>query len=212
MIIFVIRTLLIYWLVIFSMRMMGKRQLGELQPSELVTTFLISNLASICIEDTTQPLASSVLPVLIIMAVEIFNSALCYRFPSYSRFIEGKPVPVIRRGKVEQSALASLRISGEDLLCALRAQSVFDPQEVFLALVETNGTLAVYPASSKDQPQPMLPLVIGGRIQGENLHLLERNRSWLEGYLEKHHLELEKVFLLLDDGKNQLCIRKEKEV
>ncbi len=212
MIIFVIRTLLIYWLVIFSMRMMGKRQLGELQPSELVTTFLISNLASICIEDTTQPLASSVLPVLIIMAVEIFNSALCYRFPSYSRFLEGKPVPVIRRGKVDQSALASLRISGEDLLCALRAQSVFDPQEVFLALVETNGTLAVYPASSKDQPQPMLPLVIGGRIQGENLHLLERNRSWLDGYLEKHHLELEKVFLLLDDGKNQLCIRKEKDV
>lgn len=212
MIIFVIRTLLIYWLVIFSMRMMGKRQLGELQPSELVTTFLISNLASICIEDTTQPLASSVLPVLIIMAVEIFNSALCYRFPSYSRFLEGKPVPVIRRGKVDQSALASLRISGEDLLCALRAQSVFDPQEVFLALVETNGTLAVYSAPSKDQPQPMLPLVIGGRIQGENLHLLERNRSWLDGYLEKHHLELEKVFLLLDDGKNQLCIRKEKDV
>ena len=212
MIIFVIRTLLIYWLVIFSMRMMGKRQLGELQPSELVTTFLISNLASICIEDTTQPLASSVLPVLIIMAVEIFNSALCYRFPSYSRFLVGKPVPVIRRGKVDQSALASLRISGEDLLCALRAQSVFDPQEVFLALVETNGTLAVYPASSKDQPQPMLPLVIGGRIQGENLHLLERNRSWLEGYLEKHHLELEKVFLLLDDGKIQLCKQKEKEV
>lgn len=209
MIIFVIRTLLIYWLVIFSMRMMGKRQLGELQPSELVTTFLISNLASICIEDTTQPLASSVLPVLIIMAVEIFNSALCYRFPSYSRFLEGKPVPVIRRGKVDQSALASLRISGEDLLCALRAQSVFDPQEVFLALVETNGTLAVYPAPSRNQPQPMLPLVIDGRIQGENLNLLERDRSWLEEYLKKHHLVLEKVFLLLDDGKTQLCVRKE---
>lgn len=212
MIIFVIRTLLIYWLVIFSMRMMGKRQLGELQPSELVTTFLISNLASICIEDTTQPLASSVLPVLIIMAVEIFNSALCYRFPSYSRFLEGKPVPVIRRGKVDQSALASLRISGEDLLCALRAQSVFDPQEVFLALVETNGTLAVYPAPSQSQSQPMLPLVIAGRIQGENLNLLERDRSWLEEYLKKHHLDLEKVFLLLDDGKNQLCVRKENGV
>lgn len=212
MIIFVIRTLLIYWLVIFSMRMMGKRQLGELQPSELVTTFLISNLASICIEDTTQPLASSVLPVLIIMAVEIFNSALCYRFPSYSRFLEGKPVPVIRRGKVDQSALASLRISGEDLLCALRAQSVFDPQEVFLALVETNGTLAVYPAPSRRQPQPMLPLVIDGRIQGENLNLLERDRSWLEEYLKKHHLVLEKVFLLLDDGKTQLCVRKENSI
>ncbi len=45
-----LRTLLVYLTTIGAMRLMGKRQLGELQPSELVTTILISNLASISIE------------------------------------------------------------------------------------------------------------------------------------------------------------------
>ena len=44
----VLHTVIIYAVVIFAMRLMGKRQLGELQPSELVTTFMISNVASIC--------------------------------------------------------------------------------------------------------------------------------------------------------------------
>lgn len=209
MIIFAVRTLLIYFLVIFGMRLMGKRQLGELQPSELVTTFLISNLASICIEDTAQPLAASVLPVLIIMAVEIFNSALCYRFPGYSRLLEGKPVAVIRRGKVDQKALASLRISGEDLMAALRGQNVFDPGESFLALVETDGSLSTYPAPQPGQPQPVLPLIVDGRIVWENLELLGLDQVWLNKYLEEHHLTLNKIFLLLGDSRNQSCTKKE---
>ena len=56
----VVRTALIYVLVIGTMRLMGKRQLGELQPSELVSTILISNLASISIESTELPLSASI--------------------------------------------------------------------------------------------------------------------------------------------------------
>ena len=42
-----IRALILYFVVIFSVRLMGKRQLGELQPSELVITILISNIATL---------------------------------------------------------------------------------------------------------------------------------------------------------------------
>lgn len=209
MIIFAVRTLLIYCLVILGMRLMGKRQLGELQPTELVTTFLISNLASICIEDTAQPLVASILPVLIIVAVEIFNSALCYRFPSYARILEGKPVAVIRRGQVDQKALASLRISGEDLMAALRGQNIFDPEESYLALVETNGSLSIYPASQTDTDQPVLPLVVDGRVIWENLKLLGLDKEWLDQYLQDHALALKQIFLLLGNSSRQSCIKKE---
>lgn len=212
MIIFAVRTLLIYFLVILCMRLMGKRQVGELQPTELVTTFLISNLASICIEDTAQPLAASVLPVLIIVAVEIFNSALCYRFPAYSRLLEGKPVAVIRRGQVDQKALARLRISPEDLLCALRAQQVFSPQQAFLALVETDGTLAVFPAPDQAGSPPMVPLVVGGELLKDNMTLMNRDLSWLQDFLDRKGITREQVLFLLDDGNRQLCIQKEERI
>ena len=77
MAILLFRTLLVYVLIIGAMRLMGKKQLGELQPSELVSTILISNLASISIESPELPLIGSVVPVFIIVATEILLSALC---------------------------------------------------------------------------------------------------------------------------------------
>ena len=76
MAILLFRTLLVYVLIIGAMRLMGKKQLGELQPSELVSTILISNLASISIESPELPLIGSVVPVFIIVATEILLSAL----------------------------------------------------------------------------------------------------------------------------------------
>ena len=55
----IVRTVLIYLCVLFAMRLMGKRQLGELQPEELVSTILISNLASISIESEEVPVPAS---------------------------------------------------------------------------------------------------------------------------------------------------------
>ena len=60
----IFRTLLIYLCVLFAMRLMGKRQLGELQPEELVSTILISNLASISIESEEVPVTASLIPLL----------------------------------------------------------------------------------------------------------------------------------------------------
>ena len=61
-----IRAILLYLLIICTMRLMGKRQLGELQPAELVTTILISNIASLPIEDTAIPMAAGAVPIIVI--------------------------------------------------------------------------------------------------------------------------------------------------
>ena len=92
----VLHTVIIYAVVIFAMRLMGKRQLGELQPSELVTTFMISNVASICIDEPDLPLLSSLVPILLIAALEILNSTAAYYLPGYAALLFGRPVTVIQ--------------------------------------------------------------------------------------------------------------------
>ena len=72
----VIRTVIIYVLLSFSLRIMGKRQLGELDVSELVSTLLISEIASIPIDDPDLPLLNAIIPILFILSVEILLSAL----------------------------------------------------------------------------------------------------------------------------------------
>ena len=67
MIITLIRAAILYFLIVFSVRIMGKRQIGELQPSELVITILISEIAAIPMQDNGAPLINSVIPVLLLI-------------------------------------------------------------------------------------------------------------------------------------------------
>ena len=113
MLVLVLRTLMIYLLIVAAMRLMGKRQLGELQPSELVSTILISNLASISIESPEVPLAASLAPVCLIVVLELFSSALCYMSPTAAKLLSGTPVAVIRGGKIDQKTLRELRFSAK---------------------------------------------------------------------------------------------------
>ncbi|MFR6699091.1 MAG: hypothetical protein ACLUSW_08275 [Faecalibacterium sp.] len=85
------RTIIIYLCVLFAMRLMGKRQLGELQPEELVSTILISNLASISIESEEVPITSSLIPLFLIAALELLGSVLSFRSQKFFNFLSGRP-------------------------------------------------------------------------------------------------------------------------
>ena len=57
-----IRTIILYIILIITIRIMGKKQVGELEPAELVVVFLLSELASIPMQDMNLPLMSSIVP------------------------------------------------------------------------------------------------------------------------------------------------------
>ncbi|MBQ1601875.1 MAG: DUF421 domain-containing protein, partial [Ruminococcus sp.] len=76
MFIAVIRTVILYVFVILAIRLMGKRQISDMQPSELVVTLVVSDIASLPMQNTSQPLLSGVIPVLVLVSLEIAASAL----------------------------------------------------------------------------------------------------------------------------------------
>ena len=76
-----IRTFIIYISLIAVMRIMGKRQLGELEISDLVTTFLISEIASLPITDTEIPLSHAIIPIIVLLSLEVSISTLLSKFP-----------------------------------------------------------------------------------------------------------------------------------
>ena len=147
-----IRSLILYVLVIFAVRLMGKRQLGELQPSELVITILVSNIATLPIEDVNIPVLVGITPIFAMVCFEVTVSWLCLRFPTVRRFISGSPKIVIRGGRIDRQAMADLRFSVDDLMMALRGSEVFDLAEVQYAIVETTGSMSVMRKPSADTP------------------------------------------------------------
>jgi len=108
MIISLIRTFLLYLVIIFAVRLMGKRQISELQTSELVVTLLISDIASIPMQNTGQPLVSGLVPIFMLVAIEIILSVLMLKSGRFRKVICGRPIVVINDGKISPKALRPL--------------------------------------------------------------------------------------------------------
>ena len=154
----ILRTTLVYALVVLAVRLMGKRQIGELQPSELVITILISEVAAIPIQDNSLPLITAIIPVMILICLEIFFSVMNMKSMTMRNVFSGKAVIVIKNGEIDQKKMKSLRFTIDDLLAALRQQEVFDIDEVDTAIVETNGQLTVYPKANSQPLTQKIPL------------------------------------------------------
>lgn len=138
-----IRAVILYITIIFLIRLMGKRQIGELQPSELVVTILVSEIASIPMQDNSIPILNSVVALFVLVALEILSSALGMKSPKMRSYMQGHPVIVIRNGIIDYKALKKLRMTVNDLISALRQKDVFDISQISYAIFETNGKISV---------------------------------------------------------------------
>ena len=221
MAILLFRTLLVYVLIIGAMRLMGKKQLGELQPSELVSTILISNLASISIESPELPLIGSVVPVFIIVATEILLSALCVRSRRAAKLVSGSPRVIIRNGVIDQATLFDLRFTVDDLLEALRGKDVFELSDVAFAIVETNGSVSVLKKFPRDTPcnedlhiepptakQPSLPLLVDGVLNPVNMRLYSVDADWIDAQCRNAGLARKDVLLFLCNDAKETSIKR----
>lgn len=136
MLISIIRTILLYAFVILAVRLMGKRQMSDMQPSELVITMIVSDIASIPMQNTSQPLLSGVIPVAILVALEITASIIMMKWSGFRSLVCGKPVIVIKDGRILQSAMKKLRLTTEDLSVRLRQQGIFQLRMFNTALLK----------------------------------------------------------------------------
>lgn len=189
----VIRTVILYLLLILAMRLMGKRQLGELQPSELVVTLLLSDLAAVPMQENGLPLLNGVMPILVLVSLELLLSGAMLRFPAVERLVSGSPIPLIRDGVVDADALRRLRITIEDLEEALRQQEIFDIGQVQYAIAETGGHISAYCYNGTDMP---IVVVSDGNLCNWGMALCGLTEEALARYLRKKRCEQKDVFLL----------------
>lgn len=208
MIVVFFRTLILYAVVIFGMRIMGKRQLGELQPSELVVTILISNIATLPIENTDVPLLAGVIPILTLMSFEVILSYFTLKNKMLRKIISGNPRILIKDGKIDQNEMANIRYSVDDLMEQLRSNNIFDVREVDFAVVETTGKLSVF-KKTMDQGltpktvkldvknvNPPIVLISDGELIGDSMPYCNMTPAQLEKILKKEGYRQKEVFLM----------------
>ncbi len=221
MAVILIRTLILYAVVILVVRLMGKRQIGQLQPTELVVTILLSEVASMPLEDNDIPLINSVLSVLLLASLEVISSAIALKSGKYRRAVEGNAVFIIKEGKLDINAVKKLRYSMDDLMEGLRQKDIFDVSDVEYAVVETSGNLSVLLKADKiplslesigeKAEEKGIPAVViaDGKYIYSNFSLCRTSKEKIDKILEKDKTSAERIMLMtLDKMGNKFIIPK----
>jgi uncharacterized membrane protein YcaP (DUF421 family) len=202
-----IRTLIVYLVLVISIRLTGKRQVGEMQLSELITAFLISEVAAAPLSDTDIPLVYAVLPILVLTCLEIAISFLTTKSPVIQRFFEPPPAILIARGKLNQHAMKKQRITLDEMLCAQRLKDIADLSQVDFCFLEHNGQLSAFVKGDG----LTLSVVVDGKIRPHYLTALGRDEAWLRARLAADQRKLSRLFVMSTDGNTAYYIEKTKE-
>lgn len=221
MLVLVIRTLILYVIVVISLRIMGKRQIGEMQPSELVVAIMISDLASVPMQSIDVPLISGIIPVFTLIITEVLMSFLCLKSRLLRKIVAGEPSVIIYDGHVNENELKKLRFNLNDLLEQLRIANIPNISDVEVAVLETNGQISIIPKKEartvtvrdlkvKNAIVEKLPcmLISDGELVENELSRSGKDLKWLERELKKRNVKnVKEVFIASFDVNDGLFIQ-----
>jgi uncharacterized membrane protein YcaP (DUF421 family) len=222
MLIVFVRALLLYTVVVITMRIMGKRQIGQLQPFELVIAVLIAELVGIPMSDTDIPLINGIVAVLTLLISQVALSYVTLKSNRARGIVCGTPSILIENGRVVEQELRRLRYNMNDLIEQLRLKNFANIADVEYAILETDGQLSVIPKSAKrpviteDLHIPVeyeglpLTLIIDGQIIDKNLNKLDKDEGWLQEQLKlmgfSNHSQI--LFASIDSNGNLFVQKK----
>lgn len=222
MIITITRTIILYIFVTLGIRLMGKRQIGEMQPNELVVTLLISEIAAIPLQDTSQPILNGVVAIFMLVILEILISVVSMKSLFMRKIMNGKSAVIIKNGVIDQHMMKSVRMTVLDLVELLRGQDVFDISTVAFAVLEVNGNLSVLLKSSeqpataadlnvkKDKALLPLPVISDGKIIKESLDAIGKDENTVRKMLKGDNVA--DIFLMtMDRDGNRNIIKQRKK-
>lgn len=152
MTIVLIRTVILYLIVLFVIRIMGKAELSKMSPFQLIVVFMIAELASIPIESPDVSMITGVAAIFTLLFLQVLISFLSLKSEKFKNFFSGKPSVLIDSGEINQKELKALRITINDLMEQLRIGGAPSISEVEFAVMESNGDLSIIP---KAQNKPL---------------------------------------------------------
>ena len=217
LIITIIRTAVVYIFVTLGIRLMGKRQIGDMQPNELAVTLLISEIAAIPLQDSSQPVLNGIVAIFMLVIIEIFISILAMKSLKIRKIMSGNSAIIIKNGVIDQQAMKKVRLTVIDLIELLRGQGIFKIENVAFAVLEVNGSLSVVeksqfrPVQTGDIPKIKveeatlpIPVISDGKLIKESLSALDIE---CEEILRRiNPARISEVFLLTLDRNGKMSV------
>lgn len=200
------RTVFFYFFVMFMYRIMGKREVGQLGVVDLIVSILIAELVAISIENTSDSIFLTIIPIGLLVVLEIVLARISLKSKKVRTFFGGKPSIIIDRGRVDYKEMVRQRYTMDDLLLELRQKSIKSLESIEYAFLEPNGKLSIFEKKLFDKNCP-LPLIVDGEIQTTTLRKIGKTKLWLREKLKTQNLSVQDVFYCFYKGYNLYIIK-----
>ena len=139
----VLRTLVIYAVVLVLLRFAGKRELGQMTTFDLVVIILIANAVQNAMTGPDTTITGGVLAATTLIVANVAVSRVFRQVPSLARLFTGSPTLLVEDGKVLEENLKREHVSLEELQMAVREHGIEDLKDVALAVLEVDGAISI---------------------------------------------------------------------
>ena len=138
----VLRTGVIYLLVLVGVRLSGKREVGQMTPFDLTLLLLLSNSVQNAMTGPDTSLLGGVIAAATLLILNYLVADVAGLTRGFRKLVEGEPSLLIHDGKIIESHMAKEHVSMDELHRSLREHGLNSPKEVALAVLEVDGSIS----------------------------------------------------------------------
>lgn len=190
-------------------RILGYRQISELTLFDYINSITIGSIAgSLAIAPGWKEAAAAAVGMAIYGAGTFFINLLSNRRLGLRRIASGRPIVLLRNRTMSPEAFRKARMDTDEFLMLCRCAGYFNPGELELAILETNGKLSFLPRRearpltaadladpARAEDVPVYCVISDGQIRRDNLARAGYDEAWLEKELAKNKEKADRVFL-----------------
>lgn len=212
----IIKTVFAFFFLIFLTRVLGKKQMSEMSYFNYITGITLGTLTANIISSGDEGNLDEILGLIIWSILVLIITFISLKSMKGREIIDGKPTILIKNGKIIKEALKSSKLTLNDLIMAIRSNSVFSIKDIDYAILETNGRISILKKEEKlnvtredmdiktEGPKYLPSQVINdGIIIGSALEEFNLNEEWLKNELGKLNIkDVGEIFYaeILEDG------------
>ena len=199
------KTAIFYILIIIIIRLLGKREVGEISVFDLVVLLIIADVATMAISRDWFYVLLSVASLLTLLGLQKLFAFITLNYPKVRNIVDYNPSIIMYDGKLNISEMKKQSYTMNDLITQARNKDIMDLNEIKMAILESTGQLSIY--RKEDYDKIILPVMISGIFQEDNIKVLGLNILEVQYYLQSIKLEERKVNYLSSDGKEFYLIK-----
>lgn len=197
-------------------KIMGFRQISEMSFFDYVIGITIGSIAAEMATNIDLEWWKGILAMVVYGVVGVLLSVLAQKSVKARKFISGKPIIIIERGKISKEGMRKARVELDDLLTSARVNGYFNLSDIDYAIMETTGKISFQPVAQKRQLNPKdfnfapereglyINVIMDGHVIDDNLSVAGVTKKELDNMLKAKGDKLENIFLGTIDINKQL--------